>query len=186
MAKAKILTPDELRKRVEYDPTTGNLFWVERPVSDFATTPTRTAEVAARIWTGPHAGKIAFTGIGNGYRSSAILGVYYSAHRVAWALAKGKWPSGAIDHINGDKLDNRLCNLRDTTHAKNMQNRRVAAPPKSGVVGVYLHRDRGWKAQIGHNGKTIYLGVFATKEAAIAARQAAEIAYDFGPNHGLG
>ena len=60
-------------------------------------------------------------------------------HRMAWALAYGRWPS-QIDHINGDKTDNRLCNLREVTFSENLQNRLLPWKPntRSGLPGVCI------------------------------------------------
>lgn len=95
-----------------------------------------------------------------------------------------KAPKGMhVDHVNGNKLDNRLENLRIVTNSQNQANRHnLNKNNKSGVRGVTApaHLRRGgkpWLAQIGISGKVIYLGIFATLEEAAAARQAAEIKY---------
>ena len=59
-----------------------------------------------------------------GYRKVKVDRTYYQAHRVAWLLANGSWPSMQIDHINGTRSDNRLVNLRDVSCRENQKNRR--------------------------------------------------------------
>jgi hypothetical protein len=88
-----------------------------------------------------------------------------------WAIAHGAWPSGEIDHMNGDRKDNRLCNLRDVPRMVNAQNmRRAKRNSKTGVLGVSPDAKRGvFKAQIVIGGKNRYLGRFATIEDASAA-----------------
>lgn len=87
-------------------------------------------------------------------------------------------PKVEVDHRNGDTLDNRLENLRVSTHSEGMRNRGVFSTNKSGFTGVYLHkRTQTWGAYINQNGKRKYLGHYAIKEMAAAARKAAEPEY---------
>lgn len=112
----------------------------------------------------------------HGYIAVCIDGANYTAHRVAWALATGAWPNGVIDHINGNRADNRICNLRDVGQTENMQN--VHAPKsnnKLGFRGVSLHRrSNKFAARVMHNGKYISLGLYQTPEEASAAYQRAK------------
>lgn len=83
-----------------------------------------------------------------------------------------------VDHINGDGLDNRRCNLRLAKHAENMRNRRMPASNTSGFKGVSWHtRSRKWKAQICIGGRPTSLGLFTTPEAAHAAYVEAAVAF---------
>lgn len=92
----------------------------------------------------------------------------YRAHTLAWLYVTGEHPKNCIDHINGDASDNRFCNLREATHAENMQNRRSASKNSStGLLGVSFRKERNkWVAEIMSNRKRIRLGYFATKEMA--------------------
>jgi hypothetical protein len=123
----------------------------------------------------------------HGYRGVRINGKLYRAHRIIWAMHTGQWPEDELDHINGDRLDNRLENLRPVSCQENMRNAKRYCNNKSGVMGVYWHKAAGkWRAQIMVNGRQIHLGYFAAKEEAIAARKAAETMYGFHENHGRG
>ena len=98
----------------------------------------------------------------------------YMVHRLAWLLFYGRWPNGHIDHINGDPSDNRISNLREASHAVNMQNqRRPHKNSRSQLLGASLDTSRTrpnpWRAQITVNGKTKRIGWFKTAEEAHAA-----------------
>lgn len=83
------------------------------------------------------------------------------AHRLAWIMTHGSIPDGAwIDHINGDKVDNRLINLRLCTHAENTRNRKLNKE-KELPKGVWMQNGR-YRAHIRLNGKGLHLGYFET------------------------
>jgi hypothetical protein len=107
------------------------------------------------------------TGVHNdGYKKIKLDKVFYSAHRLAWFYVFGVWPTGQIDHINGNRLDNRIENLRDVPKQINSENTRKARSDSlSGIQGVAAHGLR-WKAAITVNGKKRHLGVFKTQDAA--------------------
>lgn len=112
----------------------------------------------------------------DGYLQGRCAGVRtpFRAHRIAWKMHYGTDPQ-EIDHINGDRADNRISNLREVTHIENQRNRRVSRNNTSGISGVRWHsRDRCWFAQINILGRAKHLGSFQTREAAAAARMAAE------------
>lgn len=102
-----------------------------------------------------------------------LHGAFMYAHRIVWALAHGEWPDGNIDHINGDKHDNRPCNLRVATHKENMRNRKPWG--KSKYLGVHWSKSVGkWRATIREDGRVFVLGYFDDElDAAKAYRDAA-------------
>jgi hypothetical protein len=174
--------PEYLRDCLSYNPENGALTWKERPARHFTNGPKDASHMAA-IWNAKHAGKPAFSGVGNhGYRTSCLGGVRMSAHRVAWVLHYGEWPKGEIDHVNGDRTDNRITNLRDVSRSENARNLSV----KSGKMrGVYWYSPTSrWVAKLHHKGRMLHLGYFKDKSEAIAARRAAEREHGFHENHG--
>lgn len=126
---------------------------------------------------GKHAGEIAGTVAANGYCFVMVKGRQYLAHRLAWLYVNGAFPEGDIDHINGDKRDNRISNLREATRSQNMCNRRAKPNSRSGIKGVHWHpQARRWRSAIAINGKSKHLGYFDTideaRDAYAAAAQA--------------
>ena len=104
-----------------------------------------------------------------GYIHIHVSGRVYKAHRLAWLYVHSEWPDGDIDHIDGDKTNNRIDNLRSVSTSVNMQNQRVAQKRNaSGFLGVTVHGGR-FEASIKLNGKNIYLGSYANPELAHAA-----------------
>lgn len=130
-----------------YDPATGVITWRVRK--------------SQRVRAGDRAGCLNDLG----YRRIEVDGVNYAAHHVAWLLTTGAWPAQEIDHINGDKDDNRFENLRDVSRAANLQN--------VNARGVTRTRSGKWKAQISVANRKKTIGTFTDEAEAIAAyRQA--------------
>jgi hypothetical protein len=157
-----------IRSRVRYEPDTGQLYWLPK-------------ENSRKGWNERYAGKPICRTL-KGYVRVRINGQYYAGHRVAWALYHGSWPD-VIDHINGDKNDNRIANLRSVSMVENQRNLRPKSGSLSPRTGVRQTGKR-WRAVIGRCGKQEYLGTFDTLEAAVAAREAAEDRLGYHPNHG--
>lgn len=102
-----------------------------------------------------------------GYVKIYMLRKQYRAHRVAWLLHYGEWPSVSIDHIDTDKSNNAMDNLRLATQMQNSCNKNVQANNTSGFKGVYFNaRDGRYQARIRHDGKTYSLGYFKDAESA--------------------
>jgi hypothetical protein len=90
-----------------------------------------------------------------------------------------------IDHINGDKKDNRWINLRESNPSHNAKNAKKRLDNQSGVTGVHFHKKSNkWTAQIQIHNKGIHIGLFCTKDDAIAARKQAEQKHNFSITHG--
>lgn len=110
----------------------------------------------------------------NGYIAVAIKGVSYKAHRIAWLLFHNEWPEEDIDHIDRDKSNNRISNLRKASRAMNSANVGVRRDNTSGYRGVSFNAEHGkWFAQIISNNKKIFLGYHKTAELASEAYQSA-------------
>lgn len=179
--------PDQsvLLKLLRYEPDTGKIYWKSRPI-EFAKASGQVSALHRQSVTNSRiAGKEAFTCVNaTGYFSGAILGQACLAHRVIWKMMTGE-DAAEIDHINGDRKDNRFCNLRSVTRRENTQNRSRSIRNRSGTVGVRQRSQSGkWIAQIKVRSKSIYLGEFEDINDAIDARKKAERTYGFHPNHG--
>lgn len=106
-------------------------------------------------------------------------------HRVVWELMRGPIPEGMqIDHINHDRADNRIENLRVVTQSLNLKNRSKMRPNATGHRGVHRRSDGKFLARVWTDGKVTRLGAFDSAEAAGAARREAEPAHGYHPNHG--
>lgn len=113
-----------------------------------------------------------------GYNRVCFDKKQYRAHRIAWAIFYGEEPIKQVDHINGDKTDNRIVNLRLATNTENSRNAKCSRNNSSGKTGVTYHRNaKKWVAQIVVNRKNHYLGLFDKKEDAIKTRIQAEVLY---------
>lgn len=169
MATKPLPTIQQLRQLLRYDPETGMLFWKERPASMFQGRRS-SPEAMAVWWNDRYAGTPALNHTErSGYLNGAIWGGQYKAHRVAWAIFHGSEPAGYIDHINGDRSDNRIVNLRIVDKAANGRNSCKMKNNSSGYVGVSEIRGK-WQASCSISGKQVYVGVFPTPESAAKAR----------------
>lgn len=130
-----------------------------------------------RAGSARRAGKQAGRLMSNGYRTVCIKRRVYMEHRLVWLMTHGEWPSGVIDHIDGNKQNNRPSNLRDVTQSVNLQNRhKPQSNNQSKLLGVKSKPNGTYYSMIGVNRKYTYLGVFATAEEAHAAYIAAKAA----------
>ena len=159
-----------IRETVDYDPATGLFFW---------------RKIGVKQLDSRRAGKRAFVTYFNGYLKGTVRGVQLMAHRVAWKHYYEQDPQGEVDHINGNRLDNRIANLRVVTSLENKRNARRPNHNTSGCVGVSFRADKSrWRAFITLDNRSVHLGYFNDKDAAIDARKAAEARFGFHPNHG--
>ena len=158
MKRRDDLSAQELREELHYCPETGAFRWLRAAKGRRMATPPGTKTPA-------------------GYLRLCIGHRRYLAHRAAWLYVNGYWPESDVDHINGNRLDNRICNLRLATHSENQQNRKRASRTNksSGVLGVGWDGSKNrWRAEICVRGKRRTLGRYATIEEASAAYQRAK------------
>ena len=179
MATKALPSPEVLRQLLSYDPDTGKLFWKERGPQWFSETAGRSAVAQAKIWNGKNAGAEAFTFVNtDGYKRGKLLGQMVTAHRVIMAM-ECPLDGMCVDHINGEKTDNRRENLRWASVADNSRNYQKPHGSTSQFRGVQKARKGSrWIASIsGHNTRrTVYLGTFASETEAAHAYDAAAIA----------
>ena len=145
-----MLKPSIVREFFNYDAETGLLTWRIRR--------------ANCIKTGDRAGYLK----ADGYLIVGVCWKLQLVHRVAWVHYYGAEAPKYIDHINGNRSDNRIANLRAATPKQNVQNIKKAysTNKSSGVLGVYWHQCGKWQARIQTDGRSKSLGLFATKEEA--------------------
>lgn len=147
-----MLTADLAREIWWYDPETGKFFWrMERP----------------RAKVGTPVGSIG----PDGYVRIVLYRKSYLASRLAWLMITGDWPEQSIDHINGDRSDNRFCNLRECSCYENTLNQTAKSSSTTGLKGVFPAGNGRFMASISVNKKRIFLGHFLTAESA-------KVAYD--------
>ena len=156
-----MITQEYLKDAFSYDPETGVFIWKIRPLHHFKNTK------GMNIFNSQFAGKIAGSNHTNGYLEVGLSNKGYLLHRLAWVYCHNFLPKD-IDHINGIKTDNRLCNLREANRSENNQNQKVARTDnKLGILGIFFIKSRNrFVAQIGLNNKRIHLGYFKTAEEA--------------------
>lgn len=143
---------ERLRSLFDYDPDTGSLVWKAR-TSNRVTIGSRAPNIDSK-----------------GYSRVGVDRRQHRVHRIIWALYYGAWPLKQIDHINCDRTDNRITNLRLATESQNKANRRKNKNNTTGHKGVTkMKRGKPFSAQITHNRRAYYLGTFNTADEAVDA-----------------
>lgn len=156
-----------LHELLSYDPDTGDLFWKSY----------RNSQAIERQKAGS---------INNyGYCVVGIDNKVYQAHRVIWAMYYGQWPDDEIDHINRNRVDNRIANLRCVSGNINMKNKSKSKANSSGHTGVYKTKEGRWMARICVDRKLLNLGTYESIEEAVAVRKRAVNKFKFHPTHGV-
>lgn len=186
MAYKELPPLDLLRQLFSYDPPSGEIRWKHRDLSTFRGKRPRDAYAAFVAWNNKYPGTIA-GGAGSPDRYKSLLAGdgKYLAHRIVWYMHTGEQPCGEIDHINGNRSDNRISNLRVVTALENLRNTQIPKNNTSGILGVAWDDVRQkWRATIANEGKRITIGRYDTVEHAFIARKAAEKALGFHVNHG--
>lgn len=121
----------------------------------------------------------------NGYRKISVDNKVYYSHRLIWLYVYGRLPKKNIDHVNGDKLNNCIDNLRDVDQMVNLRNARKQKSNTSGFTGVSWHKEtQKWRGYIFVMGKSLHLGLFDCRQEAAKARKQAEFKYGFSERHG--
>lgn len=173
--------PDQqyLLECFNYDPDTGILTWKARPEHHFKSIGKMLS--IHKLWAGKPVGYVGT----KGHSYVHILSASYAAHRIIWKMWYGIDPPQYVDHINGDKTDNRIANLREATNNQNQMNqRRTTRISNIGVTGVSYHkRDKSYRAYMRINGENKHLGNYKNLQDAIKARQEAELVHqgEFSP-----
>jgi len=147
-----MLTQEQLKELFYYHPESGDFVRLTRPASKSLV------------------GHLVGTKVGHGYFKISINYRGYYAHRLAWLYVHGVFPPADTDHINGDRGDNRIKNLRAATRRENTHNSKARSDNAAGYKGVSRHRPTGkWRAVIHDNGKQVSLGLFPSPQAASQA-----------------
>jgi hypothetical protein len=150
MMGKSVMDVEKLREVISYNPESGVFVW---RVSSSNRRP-----------AGSVAGCVFST---TGYRLIRIENKIFPAARLAWAIMTGEFPLGVVDHINGERADDRWCNLRIASISQNAANAKKHKDNFSGFKGVEFHKQTAkWRARICIHGRKISLGLFNNKEEA--------------------
>lgn len=150
-----MITQERLKHLLHYDPDTG-IF----------------TRIVSRRGSRPNVGSVRL----DGYLSICVDGKTYLAHRLVWLWATGQHPQDQVDHINGDRADNRWLNLRSATNKQNSENSRLYSCNKTGVRGAVIDKRTGrYVARVRHFGQDIHVGVF---DDAVSADRSLKAARD--------
>ena len=153
-----MLTQERLKELLSYDPETGEFRWLV------------SKGTAVK-------GSVAGSRNSDGYICIQVAGRSYRAHRLAWLYVCGVWPIKDLDHIDRDRTNNLIENLREATRTENNCNVGLQSNNTTGFKGVSFHKANvKYLARANLNGKSIYLGLFPTAELASAAYQAFALA----------
>lgn len=148
---ARCLTRETLVSALSYNPEAGEFRWAKRSGNR------KFGEIAGGLTD-------------KGYLRIKLFRETYFAHRLAWFYMTDETPIVPIDHIDGNRTNNRFINLRLATPSQNGANRKVLCKNKSGFKGVRWHPgDKGWRAEITCQHRSYFLGLFASPEDAHCA-----------------
>lgn len=157
-----VLTAERLRELFHYDPDTGIFTRIKK-----SSQHSKLGMVSGYVQSNPRR---------QGYLVIGIDNKTYSCHRLAWLYVHGDWPEKNIDHINGNRGDNRISNLRDVPQSVNVKN--VRKPRTDGVlIGARKSPNGKWRAGLTTDGKHSHLGTFDTMEEAHMAYVSAKLKY---------
>ena len=164
-----MITAERARELLDYDPETGVFTWK--------------VTLSNRSLKGSRAGSLHKR---SGYLRVGADGKYYLAHRLVWLIHYGFFPDDCVDHINHDKADNRLCNLRAASPRDNSRNKKLRSDSPSGVCGVQVNvsgvqrGDTPWRVKIAGR----RYGTYKTIEEAAVVAQRVYAGLGYHENHG--
>jgi hypothetical protein len=151
------LSPEKIKEYLGYDPETGEFFWLKA--------------TNKRMVLGQPAGNLHSTG----YVRIGLFGYKFFAHHIAWIITYGCWPTDVIDHINRDRADNRIVNLRLATRSENAFNAKVPVNNSTGVKGIgKVPGYDKYRVRLRKNNKFYCAGQYASIEEAAMVRQELE------------
>lgn len=160
-------------------PAIGVMVWKKRSRQYFKT------DAAMNRWNARYAGQHAGGLVGRGYIELGLFNKKFKAHQIIWFVVNGYWAK-MLDHIDHDRTNNKIGNLRECTVAENNRNMSVSSRNTSGHVGVSWSEARQkWRARIRVDSKDKHLGYFENIQDAVNARVAANKKHNFHPNHGI-
>lgn len=163
------LTQELIAKVLKYDGLSGTFIWISNLHSKSVVPNSRAGYLVSRT----------------GYRGISLFGKSYLEHHLAWFITYGVWPTGQIDHINQQRDDNRIANLREVSVAENSRNRSRRKHTKTGEHGIwYNERTRKYVAEITYNGKKVYQKSFDDPDEAVTERKKKSLELGFHENHG--
>lgn len=169
-----------LSEMVDYNPESGIFIWKYRTGN----------EQHVNAFNTRFAGKECGSANGNGYNH--IRFTYkkkmflIKAHRLAWFVHTGRMPVGEIDHINRNRLDNRIQNLRDVSGLVNKRNQSMSSNNTSGATGItWTEPIKKWRARVGTGDGRKHIGYFEDIADAITALNEVRLQYDYTQHHGL-
>lgn len=182
ISKESMISHQYVKECINYNPNTGIVTWKVRPSCHFKNSRSQ------KIWNSRFSGKNTGTPLSRNKTgiTHLVFGLnskVFFLHRVIWLLVYGAWPENQIDHCYGDGTNNKLSNLRDVSPSQNNKNQPRHSNNTSGITGVRQSHSK-WCAEIGTNGKNIYLGTFNTIFDAACARKSAERMFGYHENHG--
>lgn len=164
--RSKDLTQKELKDLYDYDPLTGVFSY--------------------RNVRGKYSGDVAGTKKADGYIQMKVKGRTYKAHHLAWFYEHGVWAE-VIDHIDHNKSNNAIANLRATTYKANAKNQSLRCDNQSGVQGIHWQASKNrWVARIREGSKFLWEKKypFDQFDTAVAEREAKLQELGFHINHG--
>ena len=170
--KELLITQELLKERLHYDKDTGIFTWLDIKVNGNSARNKRAGSID----------RAGYVKIGFSVNSKFYL---FQAHRLAWLYEYGEFPSENLDHLNHNKADNSIINLRIATHRENLRNQSMSSNNTTGYTGVSFNkRADKYEAYVTVSYKMTHLGYFKNIEDAAKAAQEARAHYGFHVNHG--